>query len=108
MNEKIFAIGLGDKSVALLEVEPFDSSFSHFRPLSLPELPGMQSAQIALGPLPKTCPTVYDGTNASIVHDGTGAIRSYFGDCYHFSEIARHFFMNFENLQFADELLTCG
>ena len=46
--------------------------------------------------------------NASIVHDGTGAIRSYFGDCYHFSEIARHFFMNFENLQFADELLTCG
>jgi len=46
--------------------------------------------------------------NASIVHDGTGAIRSYFGDCYHFSEIERHFFMNFENLQFADELLTCG
>lgn len=46
--------------------------------------------------------------NASIVHDGTGAIRSYFGDCYHFSEIAQHFFMNFENLQFARELLTCG
>ena len=41
VNEKIFAIGLGDKSVALLGVEPFDSSFSHFRPLSLPELPGM-------------------------------------------------------------------
>lgn len=107
VNEKIFAIGLGDKSVALLGVEPFDSSFSHFRPLSLPELPGMQSAQIALGP-PKPAPPFTMEQNASIVHDGTGAIRSYFGDCYHFSEIARHFFMNFENLQFADELLTCG